>query len=647
MPDIIGLIIAGIIVGPNGLNLLSGDIGFSIFGTTGLLYLMFLAGLEIDLNDLLRNRRQGAMFGLFSFIFPFILGFVVFRYFMNYDIRGALLIAIMLSSHTLVSYPIIGRLGITNHPIVTIIIAGTIIADTIVLIILGLISDSVGGDLSVVFWIRTIAFFGLFSVYIVKILPAVARWVFKYQESEGSIQYIFILVAIFCSAALAELLKIEPLIGAFFAGLSLNRLIVRTSSLMNRIVFIGNTLFIPFFLISIGMRVDLSVLFQGKEALALLVILLILAFAGKYLAAWFTRLWFKHTHSEQNMMFGLSVSRAASTIAIIIVGNRFNLVDDVILNITVLLILVTSLVSSVLTQRSGEKIAASYIEKSNDDYEEPERILIPVSNPQTIQKLLEFGIMVKDPFSKEPIYPITVVPDGKIAAEKNALNRKMMEKAIEKSSSTDHKFDLVTRIDLNVVDGMIRAIKELSVTKIIIGWHGKTTPLELIFGTILDKLLEKTDKMIMVTKMLTPSELLTKVHVICPDNIDKEKGYYGLLKTLKSISYHINSTLTLYGKETLLLKIESSFKEKKYKTRIKLEATNDSQHSIEVLNKHVTSHDIVVFICSRKSTASYNKSFENYPKIINKYFSDNNVLLIYPEQQVYKSGIFNIYDFKR
>ena len=647
IPDIIGLIIAGIIVGPNGFNLLSGDIGLSIFGTTGLLYLMFLAGLEIDLGDFVKNKKQGTWFGLLTFILPFVFGFVVFRMIMNYDIRSSILIAIMLSSHTLVSYPIAGRLGITNHPVMTVIIAGTIIADTIVLIVLGLVSDSVSGDMSLFFWLRTIAYFGLFSIYIIIILPYLAKWFFKHQESEGGLQYIFVLTAIFFSAALAEFLKIEPLIGAFFAGLSLNKLIVRTSSLMNRIVFIGNTLFIPFFIISIGMMVDLSVLFQSINSLLILLLLIFLGLSSKFLAAFLTRKIFSYSRREQNLIFGLSVSRAASTIAIIIIGYNFKLVDEIILNNTVILILVTSLVSSMYTQRAGQKIADKYLEDDMDDGDEPERILVPVSNPATIQKLLEFSIIIKDPGSKEPIYPITVVQDGKESAEKNSLNKKMMNKALQHSSATNQLFEPITRIDLNIVDGMLRAIKELMITKVIIGWHGKATPLDIIFGTILDKLLAKTDKMILVSKMLSATELISGVHVIIPDNIDQEKGYFNLIKTIRNVSKHLNQTPVIYSNGEQIAKIQNLIDKKSIKLNIKPARIKIDQNFYNNFKESIKENDLIVFVCSRKHSISYQKTLEGLPRTINKYYHENNIIMIYPEQSVYKSGMFNLYDFNR
>ncbi len=647
IPDIIGLIIAGIIIGPNGFNLLSGDIGLSIFGTIGLLYLMFLAGLEIDLNDFLKNKKQGAWFGILTFIVPFVFGFFVFAYIMDYSIRSSILIAIMLASHTLVSYPIVGRLGITNHPIVTVIIAGTIIADTLVLVVLGFISDSVKGDLSSIFWIKTIAYFGLFSIYIIKILPSLARWFFKNQESEGGNQYVLILTAIFFSAALAELLKIEPLIGAFFAGLSLNRLIVRTSSLMNRIVFIGNTLFIPFFIISIGMRVDLSVLFNGVEGILILLLLVTLAFSGKYLAAWATRKIFGYTLNEQNLIFGLSTSRAASTIAIIIIGFNFKLVDELILNNTVILIMLTSLVSSIYTQRAGQKIADKQKVDQIDENDEKERILVPVSNPDTIQKLMEFSILIKDTKSSEPIYPITIVQDGKQAAEKNSLNKKIMRKALEKSSATDHKFVPVTRIDLNVVDGMLRAIKELMITKVVIGWHGKSTTLDIIFGTILDKLLAKTEKMVFVSKIVTPSELIGNVHVLLPSDLRREKGYPQLMRTLRNISKHLNKSLYVYGNQEEIDSSEKYFKDNKYKVLLNSDKVLIDNVFFKNLGQQIDNNDLVIFVCSRKSAISYQKFHDTIPKAISKHFTENNIILVYPEQQIYKSGLFNIYDFNK
>ena len=643
IPDIIGLIIAGVFIGPHGFNVLSEDISISIFGTIGLLYLMFLAGLEIDLNDFFIQRREGTLYGILTFAIPFIPGFLVFHLYLGYRVETALLLASMLASHTLVTYPILGRADIINHNIVTITIAGTIIADTAVLIILGLISDSVQSDLSLIFWIKTLFFFSIFFLYILYVIPAIARWVFKYRESESSIQFIFVLAVIVISSVVAEFLKIEPLIGAFFTGLSLNRLIPRTSALMNRVVFIGNTLFIPFFLITIGMRVDLKILFSGSQTWLIISMLLLIGIGGKYLAAWLLQWIIEFDNASRNLIFGLSTARAASAIAVMIVGQEFGLVDDVLLNSTIFIILVTCLVSSIVTQKSAQVVAG----RNNKEFNQissgkPEKIMVSIGNPDSIEQLIDFSILIKNPKSEEPLYPVSVATDGKLASIENEKNKKLLKKALRHASASDKKTELITRIDVNVVDGLVRIAKELTITTILIGWHRKTTPIDILFGSILSRLINQTNKMTLVAKLENPIGLLGKIHVFMPDRIEEEKGFPKLIETLYILSKHTGRKAHIYGGVKSLTSFSTIAEKHNFKTEFTEVELSDFFFK-RVGSNLLPPEDLLIFIKARKNTISHNKLIERYPKIIQQYFCFHNVVIIYPKQKVFKKGLFHLY----
>lgn len=643
IPDIIGLIIAGVIIGPKGFNILSGDLALSIFGTIGLLYLMFLAGLEIDLNDFFRRRREGIIYGILTFLFPFIPGLLIFYFVLGYGIETSILVGAMLASHTLVSYPLLGRLGILNHRIVTITISGTIIADTVVLIILGIVSDSMQGDLSFMFWVRTFFFFGLFFFYVLFLLPKIARLFFKYQAKESSLQYIFILTAIFISATIAEFLKIEPLIGAFFTGLSLNRLIPRTSPLMNRIVFIGNTLFIPFFLISIGMMVDTLSLITNPENWLIISVLIIIAIGGKYLGAWVLQIIYKFNKASKNLVFGLSVARAASAIAIMIVGQEFGLVDESLLNSTVFLILVTCIVSSIVTQRAGEKMLHKHIDESSNKIVKRERILVPIGNPESIERLIDFSILLKNPKSRDPLYPISVIPDGKKAVEEIKQKKKILSKALHHASASEKETQLITRIDVNVIDGLLRSIKELSITKILIGWNGNTTTIEKLFGTMLDRLLRKTNKMVLVCKLESNLNLSGNLRVFLPPRVEQEKGFVDMVDTIKHIALHANRKAYFYGNRASIKAIRILTEEETFAVGLYEDELTDFFFK-RLRMDDIPDNDMFLFVKARKFTVSHSRLMDRYPKIIQKYFCENNLALIYPEQEVFKKGMFHIYN---
>lgn len=516
IPGIIGLIVAGIIVGPNGFNLLLRDSSIVLFGTVGLLYIMFLAGLEIDLTEFKKNKHKSIVFGILTFIIPQSTGTLVSYYFLGFSLPSSILLASMFASHTLLAYPITSRLGISKIETVNIAVGGTIITDTAALLVLAVIAGSTNGELDSAFWIRLGIGLTVFTFIVLFIIPRIARWFFRNLEAEGSSQFIFVLAVVFIAAFLSELAGVEPIIGAFLAGLAINRLIPPSSALMNRIEFVGNTLFIPFFLISVGMLVDFRVLFRGPDALIVAATMVVIAMGAKWLAAYFTQKIFKYSVDERNIIFGLSNAQAAATLAAVLVGFNLGLLNEDVLNGTIIMILVTCIVSSFVTEHSGRRLAIYESEKKPDVKDFPERILVPVSNPATIEPLVDLAIMLRDPNSQEPIYPLTVVKDNEEAKEKIAFNTKALQKAMKDASATEIPVHIASRVDVNTTSGILRAMKELMISEVVMGWNGKITAKDMIFGSVLDSLLQNSRQMILVSKIIYPLNTIKKVIVAVP-----------------------------------------------------------------------------------------------------------------------------------
>ncbi|HNK90779.1 MAG TPA: cation:proton antiporter, partial [Chitinophagales bacterium] len=391
IPGIIGLIIAGVVIGPHGFFILEKNSAIELFSTIGLLYIMFIAGLELDLNEFKANRNKSLLFGFFTFIIPISIGFPVCYYVLGYDFNTSFLTASMFATHTLVAYPIVSKLGVSKNQAVAITVGGTLLTDTAVLIILAVIMENSQGTLTQEFWIRLGISLAIFSAIIFLVIPRIAKWFFEKLESEKHSHYIFVLSVVFFAAFLAEVAGIEPIIGAFMAGLALNKLIPHSSALMNRIEFIGNSLFIPFFLISVGMLVDIRVILSGPMALIVAGTLTMVAIFSKWLAAFFTRLIFKYSKAQGQLIFGLSSAHAAATLAIILVGYQAGILDENILNGTIILILITCIVASFAT----EKAAKTIIVESESDVSElvksaeiqNEHILFPIVSATNIEKV--------------------------------------------------------------------------------------------------------------------------------------------------------------------------------------------------------------------------------------------------------------------
>lgn len=631
IPEVIGLILAGVMVGPHGLNLLSEDLELSLFATIGLLYLMFLAGLEIDIKEFKANKKQSISLGILTFLIPLVGGFFTMLYLFHLTPTASLLVGSMLATHTLVSYPIVSNLGISRERIVGIIISATIIADTLALLILALISETNQEGVDWTFALRFIGFFSGFLFIVLYLFPRLSRWFFRNYDGDSGAEFIFVLTIVFISAAIAELAHIEPIVGAFFAGIALNRHIPHTSPLMNRLVFSGHNLFIPFFLISVGMLVDLSILVKHPQIAYLILALLFVAIVSKWLPAFIYQRIFKTPAAHRRLIFGLSDSRAASAIAIILVGYNLGLVDETILNATVIIVLFTSLISSLVTQRTSKKIALE-LEQEPLTEETEERILIPISNPTTIDKLINFAVMVKDSRSESPIYPVTVVPDD-MEAEQNVIRfKKQLESAKFHASATDHLAEVHSRVDTNIADGLARAVKEMAITKIILGWHGRSNTIEFFFGSLLDNLVQKTDKAVYVLKLHSPLRLINNVHVYVPSLSERETGFIDSVHTLRNLAIQTNSNLTFWGynstEKNLQTIIPNGAQKGKYHFR-----RAPSPSMLGRIAQKLAPSDILVVLAARKNTISYNKLTTQIPKQLDKYFQKHNILIIYPEQE--------------
>jgi len=632
IPGIVGLIISGMIIGPHGMNLVESGESIKLLSTAGLLYLMFLAGLELNSRDLLRNRNKSLAFGALTFFIPLIFGFFVAHFLLSYSLLASLLIASMFSTHTLIAYPIASRLGITRTEAVTITIGGTIITDTAVLVLLAFISAASHGSLTFVFWIRMILSISAFSFLILWGVPKISTWFFKNMEGESGSQYIFVLVMLFVSGLLARAAGIEPIIGAFLAGLALSSLIPPTSALMNRISFIGNNLFIPIFLISVGMMVDFTILFSGFTALIFAGTLVVVAISSKFAAAWVMQRMYSYTNTERQVMFGLSVSHAAAIIAVVVVGYNLKLIGLDVLNGAIMIILVSCFTGSFVTERSGRKLAVAEAEKTPVKTGLPERILVPVSNPATIEGLIDFAILIREPNPEQSVYMLSVVPDDAFAEEQILKNNKMFESAISHAAAADTSLTLVSRVDLNVANGISRAVKELMVNKIVLGWNGKITTTNFFFGSIIENLISSTEQMVMVVKVSNPLNTINRIVVTLPENAECEAGFVAWLNMLKIIALRTSSRIVFYGYKKTLSDIEAIIDTDSENLEIEYQVSN-STHPISDQAKKINVQDMYVVIAARRRTLSYSHYIEHMPRDLARYYENKNFIVIYPEQR--------------
>lgn len=628
IPGIIGLIIAGVIIGPNTLHIIEKSTSFELFSKTGLLYIMFLAGLEIDMQEYKQNRAKSLVFGALTFFIPIIIGYIVCIYVFEFTMWPALLLASMFSTHTLLSYPIVSNMGIVKNRAVQVSFGGTIITDSAVLILLGVITNVVGGEINTMFWIRLVGSLGLLGFSVLYFLPKVSRWFFRNIEGQGSSQYIYVLAVVFISGFFSELAGVEPIIGAFLSGLALNRVIPHNSILMNRVIFIGNTIFIPFFLISAGMLVDLSLFFKGTNALVFAGILSFVAISTKWFAAQVTGFIYKYTKHEKRVMFGLSASHAAATLAVIKVGYDIGLFDQNVINGTIILILITCMVSSFVTERASREIAIEENENSKKIIDRTERILIPVSNPENIARLIDLSLMIKDSKSQEPIYPLSIVEDTAEADERINVVKKVIDGVVEQISSGDKKVQVLKKVDLSIVDGIARTAKAYNISDILISWKAQQSSSTIIFGNIADNLLLKTKQSIIISKIIQPLNTYNKVILVLTPNAELESGFNLVVRKINTILKQIGTGSIIYGQQKTIdafIKLVND-KKKEFYNYLTVTSFDDS----DIVDK-VYTDDLYVFLSSRKQTVSFDFHVDNMPKSLNKNSEFSSYILFYPE----------------
>ncbi|WP_242926280.1 cation:proton antiporter [Pontibacter vulgaris] len=631
IPSIVGLIVAGVIVGPNGIGLLQRDASMILFGTVGILYIMFLAGLEMDMVGFKKTKSRSIVFGALTFLVPISIGSLVFIYLFGYETKSAILLGSMFASHTLLAYPIISKLGLAKNEAVTVTIGGTIITDTAVLIVLAIIVGTTTGNASTMYWVMMALKLAAFVAVVLFLFPLIAKWLFKRIESEKGAQFIFVLSLVFAAAFLAELAGVEAILGAFLAGLALNQLIPHTSALMNRLEFVGNNIFVPFFLLSVGMLVNVSVLFEGWEALLTVVTVILLAIASKWIAAFITQKLYGYTITQRNLMFGLSTARAAATLAVILVGFEFGIVEEFALNMTVVLILATSLVSSFITEKSGRILAIVESRKKPDLSDKPDRILVPIANPATIENLVDLSIMLKNPDYHEPIYPLAVVIDNEHAEEEIYRKNKMLQEAIKHASATDSDVQLVSKIDTNVASGVLRAIKELMITEVVLGWNARITTRGRVFGTVLDDLLDNTEQMILVCKIIQPLNTTARILVIVPENAELERGFLRWIRSVKLLSLQLGAKLIFKGSRRTLNKLRQTIKSAKPTVEAEYEQYI-SLKEFQNMSTRLRKDDMVIVISARRETISYHSDLDQVPRVLSRNYKDNSFIVIYPEQ---------------
>lgn len=637
IPHIIGMILAGVVVGKYGFNILERDSSFELFGKVGLYYIMFLAGLEMDMDDFKKNRTKGLVFGMFTFLIPMGLGIWSSMSMLNYGFLTSVLLASMYASHTLIAYPIISRYGLSRQRTVSITIGGTAVTVVLALMVLAVIGGMYKGeDVGGLFWVLLVAKVVLLFGLIIFLMPRISRWFFRTYE-DAVMQFIFVLAMVFLGGGLMELVGMEGILGAFLAGLVLNRFVPHVSPLMNRLEFVGNALFIPYFLIGVGMIIDVRCLFTEGEALKVAVVMTVVATFSKWLAAWITQKIYGMKKVEGSLIFGLSNAQAAATLAAVLIGhgiimeNGERLLNDDVLNGTVVMILFTCIISSVVTERAARKMVTQENLMEGSEGKEQERILIPVANPETIEGLVGMALMMRHPKQKESLVALSVINDNNTSETKELIGKRNLERTAMIAAAADASVKTVLRYDLNIAQGIIHTQKEYAVTDIVIGLHRKTNLMDSFFGTMTENLLKGTNHQIMIAKLLMPVNTLRRIVVAVPDKAEYEKGFLKWMTQLCRMGKQLGCRVHFFATEDTLKHLRALTEKQEANTFTEFSLLEEWDDLL-LLTGQVNYDHLFVVVSSRKGSISYQTSFERLPSQISKYFANNSLLIVYPDQ---------------
>ena len=637
IPHIIGMVLAGVLVGKYGLNILGRDASFELFGRVGLYYIMFLAGLEMDMEGLKKNRNRVMIFGMLTFLVPFAMTYFMGVSLLGYLPLASLLLAAIMASNTLIAYPIVGRYGLTRHTSSTLSVGSSMMALFMALIVMASIVNSFHGNGGILFWLLFILKFVAYCVGLIMVIPRVTRW-FLRRYSDAVMQFIFILAVVFLSAALSDAVGLEGIFGAFMSGLILNRFVPKVSPLMNRIEFTGNALFIPYFLIGVGMLINVRLLFAGSKILWVVFCIVFFGTLGKAVAAYLAARIFRMSWLAGHMMFGLTSAHAAGAIAMVMVGRRLEvapgqyLFGDEVLNGIVIMILFTCVISTVITERAAQRLRLQEKEDQNmmknlDD----EKILIPVKYPEYSDNLITMATLMRNPRLKRELVALNVVYDDVNMRHNQAEGQRLLDHLCHLASASDVPMVTQVRVAANIANGIKHAFKEFQASEILMGLHFHKEINRSFWGEFTRSLYNGLSRQIIVTRILQPLNTIRRIQVAIPSRAEFEPGFYRWLERLARMAGNLECRIAFHGRNETLQLVNEFIRNRFPSVRAEYEEMAHWKE-LPTLGSQVREDHLFVIVTARKGTISYKTAMERLPEELNKFIKGKTIMIIFPDQ---------------
>ncbi len=637
IPHIIGMVLAGVVIGKYGFNILERDSSFELFGRVGLLYIMFLAGLEMDFEGLKRNFRNVGLFGLLTFLLPFVMMYMAGIHILHYSNVASLLLSCIMASNTLIAYPIVTRYGLQKHDVSVLSVGASMLSLLMALVVVAAVEGSFGGKGDALFWLLFAVKIVGYSILNFFLIRTLTRWFLRHY-SDSVMQFIFVLSMMFMSAALCEAIGLEGILGAFFSGLVLNRFIPALSPLMNRLEFIGNALFIPYFLIGVGMLINVGLLFEGGGIITTVLVIVVIGTLGKALAAYLSCFLLRQPWLNGHFMFGLTSAHAAGGIAIVMIGmelvdaNGNHLIGDGMLNGVVMMILFTCVISTIITDNTAKRIILT--DKQNapvKDTGDDEKILIPVKYPETCNTLISLAIMMRNQRLNRGLIALNVVYDDDDAEINQRKGQNLLEEVVTRASAVDVRVQTQVRLATNIGNGIKHAFKEYDCSEIILGLHVHDNSSRVFWGEFAQSVFNGLSRQIIIARCTQPFSTLRAIRVAVPSRAEYEPGFYRWLERLCRFAGGIGCRIIFNGREDTLALIRPYVENCHAHVRGEYVEMPKWRGLIE-LAQNTGKDEMLVVVTARQGTVSYKAALDRLPDELTKHYVGTNLMIIFPDQ---------------
>ena len=639
IPHIIGMVLAGVLVGQHGLNILDRDESFELFGRVGLYYIMFLAGLEMDMESVKKNSRQFIIFGLLTCLVPLTLTYIMSITLLGYSSKASFLLGCIMASNTLIAYPLVGRYGLHRNSSVMLSVGSSMISLFMSLVMLAGLAATFSENSGILFWVFFATKLAIFIVGSLLIIPRLARY-FLRRYSDAVMQYIFVMSVMFLSAALSAAIGLEGIFGAFFSGLILNRYIPHVSPLMNRIEFIGNAIFIPYFLIGVGMLINLKTLMDGPEMWWIVLLIVFFGTFGKAVAAYLSSLLFRLPKAEGHMMFGLTSAHAAGAIAMVMVGMRLEvepgvmLVDNQMLNGVIIMILVTCLISTMMTQKAALQIVFRErvnLQSNHTQEKDDEKILLCVKYPEIAPQLVYLATLIRNQKLNRELVALNVVYDDQDSLKAREEGLRLLESLQQQASASEIQMQTQVRLASNIANGIKHAFREYGCSEVVMGMHVHKDVSQKFWGEFIQSLYNGLNRQIFLVRFEQPLSTLRLIQVAVPSRAEFEPGFHRWLERLCRFAEQLDCRILFHGRQESLDPIRQFINNGHPSVRGEYKLMGH-WNELPKLAAGIEKDHLFVVVTARKGTISYKNAIDRLPDELTEYFSGTNLMIVFPDQ---------------